>query len=271
MFVIGGSGFIGKEIIGVLKKMGLKVLAYEHKTPIGGVEVQRGDLKKAVCNGNYDILFHLAKFSHNRTLGRILKSIMGYFLNRDIVRCLNGEKLVYFSGSLVYGNGSADENSKIRPVGFARFYFLQEKPILNYENALILRPGWVLGDGSWFKRFYLNVMLERGFVPVYGNGENIMSIITLYDCAILSVQLSLKCKKGVYNLFYEHWKQKDFAEFLADITRLPIKRVNFWKVLNFETWEALTHNLKLETIREINHRFIPIREYVREILKVYGF
>ncbi|MEO0168998.1 MAG: NAD(P)-dependent oxidoreductase [candidate division WOR-3 bacterium] len=270
-FVIGGSGFIGREIINALRGKGLEVLAYEHKTPIKGVKTVKGGLRGVIKHNDYDVLFHLAKFSHSNTIGRFLKSLWGYFLNSDIVRVLKGRKLVYFSGSLVYGGGVANENSPIKPVGFARFYFLQEKPFLKYKNALILRPGWVLGDGSWFKRFYLNVMLRNGFVPIYGHGENIMSLITLKDCAILSTELALKCEIGIYNLFSEHWKQKHFAELLSDITGFPIKKVGFWEVLNLETWEALTHSLKLETIREINHGFVPIKEYVMEILKRYGF
>ncbi|MEO0222969.1 MAG: NAD-dependent epimerase/dehydratase family protein, partial [candidate division WOR-3 bacterium] len=67
-FVIGGSGFIGREIINALRGKGLEVLAYEHKTPIKGVKTVKGGLRGVIKHNDYDVLFHLAKFSHSNTI-----------------------------------------------------------------------------------------------------------------------------------------------------------------------------------------------------------
>jgi len=269
--ILGGSGFIGNEILRILSRSKYKVLSVKHRSEIPyNVDV----IKSSLSNIDVEylvksrIIFHLARLSGKSTITRIIKSIYGSRLNSRLVNILNsvrnGPLLVYFSGSLVYGS----KIGEIKPVSFQRWYYLQEKPLNRYPNLMIIRPAWVIGKGSWFEKFYIKCFNE-GFVPLYGRGDNIMSFITLKDCAELSIKLALYGKCGVYNLAYESYKQCEFAEILSEITGLPIKRISLWKVFKnygFEVYESFKHSLKIETVVPIEHEFTSIRTYVSEIL-----
>ncbi len=269
--IVGGSGFIGREILRILSESKYKVLAVKHKSE---VPYDVDTINASLSNIGVEylrksrIIFHLARLSGNSTIIRIIKSIYGNRLNSQLVNILNsiGNRplLVYFSGSLVYGS----KIGEVKPVSFQRWYYLQEKPLNRYPNLMIMRPAWVIGRGSWFEEFYMKCF-NGGFVPLYGRGDNIMSFITLKDCAELSLKLALYGKCGVYNLAYESYKQYEFAEMLSEITGLPIRRISSWKILRdygFEVYEAFKHSLKVETNVPIEYRFTSIKTYISEIL-----
>ena len=109
--------------------------------------------------------------------------------------------------------------------------FLAEKTLAqcskrNLLKVSIVRPPWIIGNGSWFNSFFLNKSKKYGFVTVYGNGENWMSLIDVEDCAGLIINIIKNCEPGqVYNIYTpeQYVKQKDFCKELSNILKMDVK------------------------------------------------
>ena len=90
----------------------------------------------------------------------------------------------------------------------------------------IVRPPWIIGNGSWFYSFFLNTSKKYGFVPVYGNGENWMSLIDVEDCAGLIINIIKNCKPSTYTIYIapeQYVKQIDFCRELSNILKMDVK------------------------------------------------
>ena len=274
VLIIGASGFIGSEIYKILlkqKKIQIMVLAHnnvDYKI-YEGVNLYIGSFTNInlsiIKNFNPDTIIHSARISGSTKIKRLYASIKGYFGNKRLrnylIKNIPNVKILYVSGTLVYGNGNSkkiSENSKINPISFAREYFLAEKPWLNAQkrNLLkvsIVRPPWIIGNGSWFNSFFLNTSKKYGFVPVYGNGENWMSLIDVEDCAGLIINIIKNCGTGnVYNIYTpgQYVKQIDFCKELSNILEMDVKIIKKSHPLfpkNKATIEAFQSSLMLAT------------------------
>jgi nucleoside-diphosphate-sugar epimerase len=139
------------------------------------------------------------------------------------------------SGTLVYGDCGdrpVDEESPIRPIAYAREYIKAEEP---WTAALrkgelpvtIVRPSWIIGKSSWFADFYLNSIKHHRAVPLFGDGQNLMSLIDVEDCAGLIAHAVRNSVPGsCYNLFVPGAciTQLEFAERLAAYTQTSVRR-----------------------------------------------
>lgn len=269
VLVIGGTGFIGKILTEKLISKGYNVTMVEHKTPIqtkntniikGGLERVNLDILK-----EFDIVFHLGRMSAKNSLVRLIKSILGYIINARIIRSFhnieNKPKLVFFSGSLVYGfRREAYENTQLKPISYQRFYFLQEMPFLREIKSLpiyIFRLPWVWGYGSWLKSFFID-KTKYGYVPMYLDGNNTMTIIDVEDCVNLVLEIVNNCEPDIYNITSPITiKQKDLCCAISEYLKLPIKKFGSISVIiryGFETYEAFKFSLKLETLHESIYR-----------------
>ena len=66
-------------------------------------------------------------------------------------------------------------------------------------RVTMVRPGWVIGNGSWFKRYYLDHIKSNLEIPCYGNPDCMMSIIDVNTLA--KKVLSIACSKFYYPVF----------------------------------------------------------------------
>lgn len=268
ILILGASGFIGNEVLKAsLLNVGLEVYALEHTAKINierKVKTIRGSLKdapKIIEKLRPEIIIHTARISgRNLMFGKRYASRLGYFLNKKIYKAIEKVncKLVYISGSLVYGSCNSkmvSEGNVLNPISFAKYYIKAESPFIDNKrglNIMILRPGWVFGDGSWFKEFYLNHMDKKNSIPQYGSGSNIMSIIHVKDLARLILKFSLE---GIYNQHYNiisplNVTHKTFVEELSKIYDLPLKEYSNKQMKNKfgrPVFEALTSSIHLET------------------------
>jgi nucleoside-diphosphate-sugar epimerase len=150
-----------------------------------------------------DIIFHLARFGGSNNLTRYFASQKGAKANHRLIKFLRGlkspPKLVYVSGSLMYGHQldgkSADEFSELNPISFGRHYITGERPWMDAQRNQLLdirfaRPGWIVGPDSWFKAFYWNHFTMKGKIPLYGDGNQLMSLVYVDDCAGQIVNLA---------------------------------------------------------------------------------
>jgi uncharacterized protein len=275
--VLGGTGFLGESLLRqVVEEDGMRVTVLAHRRQPRGLpddcRLVRGHL--AFCDLTWvqddppDYVFHCARLQGQGKLGRRWAATVGRYGNRRLARklgqCAKRPRLVYASGSLMYGDrGEAwvDENAAIAPTSFAREYVIAERPFLKGQRfpVMMVRPGWVVGDGSWLRSFFFGPAEQESAVPVYGGGENWMSLIHREDVAALMRRAARIGKPGaVYNLAAEPpLKQHEFVEHLAAELKLPVRE----KTMETRAVrEAFTASIKLRSrhedfFREYDWRF----------------
>jgi nucleoside-diphosphate-sugar epimerase len=294
IWILGGTGFIGKALVAQLadnpqyllnllvhKNIPFKTL--EHfNTFIGSLEDFDLDWMQKYPP---DILFHLARLGGGNALTRSLAAKRGARANARLIKFLTELKktpvVVYVSGSLMYGHqtlsNGADESAAISPVAFARYYIEGEKPWMEAQQKKILdirfaRPGWIVGDNSWFRVYYWNYYLQTGKIPMYGDGQTLMSLVHVYDCAGQIINLAengTTCQN--FNIFSSNpVSQKEFSETLArlldaSIENIPIKKMigKYGKTVA----EAFTSSIPLRTsCSELVNEYVPKYGQVDEML-----
>jgi len=271
ILLIGGTGFLGSHLLNVLLKNHEDIYVVEHKKKIKDVKelrVIRGGIK-ALNSGMInkirpDVIYHCARptVPKLRKAGRKIAAYKAEKLNSRLLNELKKSKvqpsLVFASGSLMYGNSKEahNEHSGLNPISFARQYFKGERPLVSacFRNdypVQILRFPWILGDGSWFKWFYMEAMKKYRAIPSFGDMKNTMQFIDVHDAAELMRLYATKAPApGIYNVFSDQsLRQEDFVKMLSKIFRLPVKNYEeiFTKQLEKEVQEAFASNIVLNT------------------------
>jgi nucleoside-diphosphate-sugar epimerase len=250
---------------------GIEVYAIEHHTsliPRPGLNIIRGRIssidRKLIKTLKPDMVFHLArpKFPLLRKAGRMLSARWAAFQNRCLIRELeksgHSTKLIFASGSLMYGSSSIpfDEDSPLKPFSFAKQYYPGEIPILdvlksNIIDVMIIRCPWLLDKGSWFEWFYTRTMQHYQAVPLFGDGNNLMEHIDIRDAARLVVNFAGdKTAGGIINMVTAGAiSQMEFAKMISAISGFPVKdhMELFKNRLEKEALEAFTSNIVLST------------------------
>jgi nucleoside-diphosphate-sugar epimerase len=188
--------------------------------------------------GRYGMILHLARIPGRWKAGRLLASGTGRSANERLVRRLENmsrpPSLLYVAGTLAYGScgeRAVTEDEPLKPVSYAREYCRAEEPVVEAVMGgsipgMILRAPWVLGPGSWMKRFYMEPLREEGVVPLYGDGLNWMSVIHVSDCAGMILHLARSGAPGrTYNLApCACIRQRDFAAAIGRIAGAPVRK-----------------------------------------------
>jgi nucleoside-diphosphate-sugar epimerase len=249
VLVLGGTGFLGVPLVRQLASRAdvrLTLLAHQRAVPdLGGIRapddlrVVSGDLGSMKWDWCHDDppqwVFHCARLAGSGVLGRWRAAWRGRNANRRLLEMLSRlphpPRLVYASGSLMYGcHGDewVDETTPLAPTSFARQYVLAERPFLRAHGALqamMVRPGWVLGDGSWLRTFYLEPATRAGGMPIYGDGRNWMTCIHREECAAMMRRVMTDGIPGkVYNLApHAPITQTEMAEAFARELGVPVR------------------------------------------------
>lgn len=274
IWILGGTGFIGRALVKHLassQDYRLHLLVHQN-IPYQLLEpysVFVGDLQDFDLSWLEiyppQIIFHLARMGGSNTISRRLSSWKGAKANERLIEFLQRLKtppvVVYVSGSLMYGDQAmgvlADENSRLNPVSYARYYYRAEEPWLKAQRSgemdiRLARPGWIIGPDSWLKAFYLRPFLRTGMIPQYGNGHQLMSVIHLEDCAAQILNLAENGKKNQnLNVFsYPPVSQKDFAHILAahlnaEVETIPLPTLK--KLVGQTVADALTASIPMTT------------------------
>ncbi len=292
VIVIGASGYLGSKVIESLQGRELKVYAIKNNNPVepiegvevieGGVVAVTAELLKEI---QPDIIFHCGRptYSRLKRFGRKIAARKAGILNHDLINNIKRSKiktkLVFASGSLVYGNSDQyhDESSPPNPISYSKQYFKGELPILNDSGndnfkVLTLRFPWLIGDGSWFNWFYLKNIQEKGKIPLFGNGNNHMSILNVFDAAYLMVEYGVsELGTGVYNVFSpDTLTQLEFVNYVAKVTNCQVvPYYELYPKLEKAALEAFTSNILLKTnyphILE-KHQFFGAEESVNSFI-----
>lgn len=274
-WILGGTGFIGHELVRHLaetQKYRLHMLVHQN---IPFVELEDYSLYTGSLN-DFDwswlkmyppgVIFHLAKLGGSNPIAHNLSSRNNGKANERLISYLKNMPLqplmVYVSSFLIYGPQEegiiADENSAWNPVSFARSYFMGEKPWLNeqyYQTMDIrsARPGWIVGNGSWLKTYYLQPFLETGSIPVYGDGTQQLSLIHAEDCSRLITRLAERGEKNqnLNIIAGPPITQQEFAELLADQLNAKVQRMPYELMIKSYgqvAAEALTASIPMKSV-----------------------
>ncbi len=299
IFLLGGTGFIGTAVTRRLcenRQVNDLMMLIHRRAPFRDLEqinTNTGSL------GSFDLslldqfkpdtIIHMARMSGSGKLGRWMAAFFGARANHRIINHLKRKPakphIIYVSGTLVYGDcgdGPVDEDRPIHPVAFAREYISAEKPWMDALEkgnlpVTILRPPWIVGKGSWFAEFYLKSIREHRVVPLFGDGQNWMSLIDVEDCAGLIAHAVRNAEPGrYYNLFCPGAcvTQREFVERLAKQTGAAVKKFDadevkrrygpaLWEAFTFSNFSSTKYP---EFIAGYNFKYASIEEIIRNNL-----
>ena len=273
IWILGATGYIGSALVRHLAKNPLSHLhILFHKQGNRRYLEQFNTFSGSLNSFDFDwfkryppdVIFHLARPAGSNFFTRTLKSYLGEKANQKWVNTLaqlpNPPKVVYVSGSLMYGRrdaeNPADENSELKPAAFAKSYIRNEQPWLKAQKQGILdvrfaRPGWIVGAQSWFHRFFWKHYQETGKIPCYG--DHPMSVIHIDDCAAMINALSLYGEKGKnLNVFSgEIINHQEFCQILADILKTETEIISYDRVKSLygiATADALVSSTPMKTL-----------------------
>jgi nucleoside-diphosphate-sugar epimerase len=285
IWIFGGTGFIGKALLNKLSENSQnnlhllihKNIPYQHleyfNTFTGSLT--RFDLSW-LEKYPPDVIYHLARLGGRNFLTRTIASQKGAKANSRLISFLSQMRyppiVVYVSGSLMYGNQKngnfANEFTPLSPVSYAKTYIQGEKPWIAAQHnqtsdVRFARPGWIVGNGSWFKSFYWNVFLKTGKVPIYGDGNQLMSVIHVEDCAGQIIHLAEYGEKNQnFNIFCGNpVTQNIFAMTLSDLLKADTEPVQI------ETLSKKYGN----TVTQAFNTSIPLKTKFPELANSYSF
>lgn len=271
VILIGGTGFLGQQVLNLLIKEKLEILVTEHSNkipPYPNYEIIHGGIKgintSLIDEFKPDAILHCARPTMPRfkKWGRMLAARQASKMNTklifDIKASIAKPKLIFASGSLLYGNSPQPhcETSAIKPISYARQYYKGERPLnkaveAKAYNVMILRFPWLLGNGSWFRWFYLEAIKKHATIPKFGQGLNRMEVIDLEDAAKLMIRYAQEVDlSGVYNIVSEKpITQNEFLQLAGkvfNVTSKDYKKI-FHGRMEKETIEAFTSDITLST------------------------
>jgi nucleoside-diphosphate-sugar epimerase len=207
VFVSGATGFIGRVVVRELLARGDRVVALT-RTPRGaqilrqfGADPVFGDL---LVRGPWQDrvrgvakIVHLAQpaaFGARITKGRAVsyRERRG-IMDRNLLEVLDPtrvERVVYVAGTSYYGNLGRelrDEGATPRPRGWGPYIAPAIEALDRYVAGglpiVTAFPGYVYGDGSWFREYVWRPLRAGGKVSVLGGRSRMASPVHVGDCA----------------------------------------------------------------------------------------
>ena len=262
VLLIGASGFIGKKIYDSAPKiMDITGTFFSNKISERGGKFLKLDILDSKINWknifcDYECIIISCRPKGIDEKSRTEISIRARDAYVRIIECLKKcDKIPYIivvNGSLSYGNQGENLvgiNNKITPTGFAKSYSIGEAPFREYvedgNNAAIVRAPWVLGNDSWYTDLYYSV----NKVPIFGNGSQWMSIVTVDDLSDYIWNLVEEKSKGVHHPKLSfRCRQKDFAILVGRIKNKEIKKMGFLNMIKMEkqSKESILASIKLD-------------------------
>jgi nucleoside-diphosphate-sugar epimerase len=274
--VLGGSGFLGMPLVRRLCAAGVRTTCLLHRSPIPVSEavVLRGSMDqirwRTLEQDPPDVIFHLARIPGRGGIRGLLTRARNRLANERllgwVVSYQHPPLVVYVGGTLAYGSHGQEwvtEQTPLAPISFSRDYHKAELPWLRAMHGsdapvIVARPAWVLGAASWFEAYYRRFIREERAVPLYGAGENWMSLVHVEDCAGLLVHAA-RCAlpMSVVNVFAgPPLTQIELAERLVRLTGLPIRPVSLddleWQ-FGRAVREAFTFSARVGTVHTALH------------------
>ncbi len=206
--IFGGSGFVGRHLVGQLSKAGYRIrVAVRHPQlagflqPLGGlsqIEFVKANIRneksiiEAVEGADYVVnLVGVLAQSGRQNFNSL--HVQGARLIAIAAREAGVKQLVQMSAL------GADEKSSSK---YARTKAHGEDAVLNMEpNAIILRPSVVFGPEDGFFNLFAGMMSVLPIVPVFGSKTKFQPIFVGDVASVIKASLEGKAKQGtIYEL-----------------------------------------------------------------------
>ncbi len=207
IFIAGATGFIGRHLIKAFQAQGHEVYGLARDSarakiiedlgcaPIIGNLLTNGPWERAI--ENFDVAIGCTKpgkRGQTPTLAQVPELLKSHTdACAHLIHAVHDAKLrglILTFSALAYGDHGEEwvsEETEFQPIGYARFTGPARASLAHLAEsrrivATFLMPGWVYGNGSWFKEQLLPSVME-GQAKIVGTGENFMSFIHAEDLA----------------------------------------------------------------------------------------
>lgn len=288
ILVLGGNGFIGKNLCKYLKSRGEDVYSFDMACPDTreeGVHYLEGDffddftLKNIIKD--MDVIFHgictLNPGNSNE------KYLMGY--ERDFIQTVKlcsyiqemGNKLIFLSsGGTVYGNQQIQpisEEAIPRPINhYGNLKLCIENTIrtFNYQlhkKMLIARISNPYGPGQDYHKGvgFIDAVLKRAIngerVEIWGDGNVVRDYIYIDDvCRMLYALVNYQGDQDVFNISSNTaTSQNDVLQIIKKL--LPELEVAYFPARSVDAHKIMLDNSKIKKVEEF--RLVGIEQGIR--------
>ncbi len=288
ILVLGGNGFIGKNLCKYLKSRGEDVYSFDMASPDTreeGVHYLEGDffddftLKNIIKD--MDVIFHgictLNPGNSNE------KYLMGY--ERDFIQTVKlcsyiqerGNKLIFLSsGGTVYGNQEIQpisEEAIPRPINhYGNLKLCIENTIrtFNYQlhkKMLIARISNPYGPGQDYHKGvgFIDAVLKRAIngerVEIWGDGNVVRDYIYIDDvCRMLYALVNYQGDQDVFNISSNTaTSQNDVLQIIKKL--LPELEVAYFPARSVDAHKIMLDNSKIKKVEEF--RLVEIEQGIR--------
>ena len=298
ILIIGSSGLIGKALIEVLNKKGLKPICYDFiKTKktmnidfIKGSIENLDNLYQKTIGKKIDIVIHLAAFLGVRNTERdklkcLNTNILGTINVLNFCKKKKVGKIIFSSSSEVYGEGGKTylkEDFFLKPksvYGITKVVNEQyikahcKKFNLNYNICRFFNVYGEFQRNEFVIPTFVNRVKKNQFINIYGNGNQVRSFCYVSDAADALTELILTKKKNkIYNIGnnQEPIKIIDLARLICKLAnkKNKIKKIDFKKSDRTEKREIYERKPDIsKAIKELNYKpKIKLIDGIKKIL-----
>jgi nucleoside-diphosphate-sugar epimerase len=251
-FITGAGGFIGTELVKALIARGHEVFgmarsaeAAERVRLAGGVAVL-GDLLEPgrwQDEAAADWVFHLPphpvwerRLTHKRAaaIARARVLMDGHLL--DAVAAGATRRIVYVADTTCYGSHgprAITEDEPARPSALGSCLSPALDRVDGYVAAglpiVTALPGWVYGNGSWFRQHVVEPVMAGRRVRQLGNTGPSVSAIHVEDCARALIHLAERGEAGgrYFLVASDPIRTHEFARTFARLANRPLRVCRF--------------------------------------------
>ncbi|MCI4340141.1 MAG: NAD-dependent epimerase/dehydratase family protein, partial [Thermoplasmata archaeon] len=241
VLVAGAAGFLGREVVRSLAAAGhatvglvrrpdqLELIRHLGGSPVLGDVVSGTGLASAVAG--CDLIVHLAQSGEGELNERRDVRVEGCRRLLEAGRVAKVRRFVVGSGYWVYRTNAdtITEESPLDPRSISRINFEAETAARGAAargevETVIVRPGMVYGDGSWFRQMVHE--LRDGSYRYVGDGENFLSPVHLEDAGTAFRTIAERGRTGETYLVADDrpLRTREFASYLAAELRAPPPR-----------------------------------------------
>jgi nucleoside-diphosphate-sugar epimerase len=237
VLVVGSSGFLGRSVVRALADEGYEVHGLvrdaakgERVRDSGGIpflgDILDATSLRSAAKGCVAAIHLAAHPSRDEDEERV--RVEGTEHLAEVAATEGMTRLLVGSGYWVYPGGpdTITEESAVEPRGESQINFDAERAGMRANvpgrlDVMILRPGMVYGDGSWFRT--MAFAISRGEYSVVGDGSNRWSFVALPDTARAFVRVLQAGGAGeVYNVVDGvPGSLREFVDFVAGQTGSP--------------------------------------------------
>jgi nucleoside-diphosphate-sugar epimerase len=269
ILITGSSGFVGKEVVKILKQHKHKIIEYDLDKEKNILNEKQ--LLEEMKNAN--AVIHLAGTIENTNPNLFKINVEGTKKVVEAAKKAKIKKLIFLSSTGVYGNtkGKINEKSLIKPENnYEKSKAEGEKIVLGIMDKVkvsIVRSAMIFGPNDYWKKMFK--MLEKKY-PLPCEGKNTFQIIYVKELANAICKVLEKGRNG--EIYLAAGKEKetlnDFIKMIQKEKGLKqeIKHIPVWvgillgKILRIKM-------LTLENIRHLNKE----RNYDTEKIYTTGY